>query len=144
MKHKNAPEVFICHANEDKNFAFFLYKELETAGLIPWLDKENLRGGDDWELKIEETLKKVDYVLVLQSKSLAKKHKSYVIKEINWALAQQIKFRRGFRFIIPVKIDDSSLLDELSDIQAVDLIDKSDAKSLIDTIMRDFEKRRNL
>lgn len=141
---KDLPGIFICYASEDKEFADFLYKKLETAGLKPWLDKENLRGGDNWDQVIEETLENVDYVLVLQSKALAKKHEGYVIGEINSALDRQKKFRRGYRFIIPIKIDESPLLKELKDLQTVDLREKGNIDKLIDTIIRDFKKRGNL
>lgn len=140
-EYKKAPEIFICHANENKDFADFLHEKLTASGLNPWLDSEKLRGGDKWDLKIVETLEKVDYVLILQSYELAKKHRGYVIKEINCALTQQLQFRRGIRFIIPVIIDDSTLLDELKDLHAVDLRDKNNINKLLDTITRDFTKR---
>ncbi|UCD80671.1 MAG: toll/interleukin-1 receptor domain-containing protein, partial [Desulfobacterales bacterium] len=44
----DAPQVFICHASEDKEFASGLYNQLRQEGIRPWLDKENLRGGDQW------------------------------------------------------------------------------------------------
>ena len=144
VKHENAPEVFICHSSIDKEFAASLYQEFNAAGLKPWLDKENLRGGDDWNLKIKETLGNVDYFVVLQSQALAKQHRGYVIKEINWALEKKTEFRRGVRFIIPVKIDDSPLLEELKDIQTIDLTDRKNVSQVIDTITRDFKKRGRL
>lgn len=144
VTHEGMPEVFICHASEDKDSASFLHEKLEAAGLNPWLDKENLRGGDDWHQKIKETLDNVDYIIVIQSKALAKKQIGYVNREINYALERRLECRRGTRFIIPVKIDDSPSLQELADIQYIDLSDKSNIFELIDTIKRDFEKRRCL
>ena len=141
---ENAAEVFICHASEDKDFAAYLYRELEAAGLRPWLDKKNLRGGDQWHRVIDKTLKKIDYFVVLQSQALAKKLSSYVIREINAALDRKSEFRRGIRFVIPAKIDDSPLLEELKDIQAVDLTGKKNINDLIDAITRDFKKRGSL
>jgi hypothetical protein len=141
VKHENAPGVFICHSSIDKDSAASLYREFDAAGLKPWLDKENLRGGDDWNLKIKETLGNVDYFVVLQSQALARQHRGYVIKEINWALEKKTEFRRGIRFIIPVKIDDSPVLEELKDIQAIDLTDSRNVGQVIDTIIRDFKKR---
>ncbi len=138
--HEDGPEVFICYASEDKEFADFLYRELKKAGLRPWQDKKNLRGGDDWHQVIKETLSKVDYFVVLQSHNLAKK-RGYVIREINCALDRKQEFRRKDRFIIPVNIDDSPLLDELQSNQAVDLRDKRNIKGLTDAITRDFKKR---
>jgi hypothetical protein len=139
-----APEVFICHAHEDKDYADSLYQKLKNEGIRPWLDKENLRGGDEWDKVIKKAIEKeIDYVVILQSRELAKRVEGYVIKEINMALDRQNGFRRGIRFIIPVKIADCPLLEEVEHLSAIYLEDKANMKKLIDTIQQDFEKRKN-
>lgn len=139
------PTVFICHASEDKDIAHSLHEEFEKEGLDPWLDKEDLRGGDDWDRVIKDTLSKVDYCVVLQSRALANKIRGYVNREINCALDLRKEFRQGTRFIIPVRIDDSPLLKELEGIQEFDLTGRSNSniKKLAETIKRDFIKREN-
>jgi MinD-like ATPase involved in chromosome partitioning or flagellar assembly len=140
---KDAPRVFICHTPEDKDYAASLYKELENAGFIPWFDKENIRGGDEWNRLINRMIKReIDYFIVLQSKALAKKREGYVIREINIALERTKEFRPGIRFIIPVKIEKCNLLEYLEHLNTFDLTDKADIKKLINTIQRDFEKRK--
>jgi hypothetical protein len=137
------PRVFICHAGEDKDFANFLYEELKKAGFTPWLDKESLRGGDEWEKEIEKAIKnEIDYVIVLQSNHLAEKIEGYVNKEINMALKRQETFRRGIRFILPVIIDDGPLLEELKHLHTIDLSDRINVKEVIITIRRDQKKRK--
>ncbi len=113
--------VFICHANEDKKHAHTLYRLLKKAGMDPWLDLESLKPGDAWNNKIEEALEGVDYVIVLNSKALASRHEGYVVREINCALERQKQFRREFRFIFPVRIDDAPLLSEIAKFQCQDL-----------------------
>lgn len=135
------PEVFICHASEDKDHAAALYKKLEQAGIRPWLDKENLRGGDRWDNIINNTIEEIDYFVVLQSKNLQEKRIGYVNKEIRLALEREKKFR-DLNFIIPVKIDESELLKKLDPFYTIDLTDTNNLKKLIDTIQRDFEKRK--
>lgn len=137
----HAPQVFICHANENKKYASFLYKKLEEAGLRLWLDRENLRGGDHWDKLIRKTVKEVDYFIVLQSKAMAKKQIGYVNREINIALDRQEEFRRSIRFIIPVKIEECQKLEELEHLQTIDLTEEANTKKLIATIKRDFERR---
>jgi hypothetical protein len=137
------PEVFICHASEDKDHAASLYKALEQAGIRPWLDKENLRGGDEWDRKIRDTIKKIDYFVVLQSQALANKTIGYVNREINIALDHQEEFQRGTtRFVIPVQIEPCPLREDLKHLQTIYLTDEANIKTLIDTIQRDFEKRK--
>ncbi|NIM11889.1 MAG: TIR domain-containing protein [Candidatus Aminicenantes bacterium] len=137
------PTVFICHTSENKEFAGFLYVKLKGEGFNPWLDKESLRGGDEWDEVIEKAIEKeIDYVVILQSRELVKKFEGYVIKEINMALDRQETFRRGIRFIIPVRIDDSPLLEELEHLHTIDLSARENVGELIKTIRRDQMKRK--
>lgn len=138
-----APTVFICHASEDKEQASRLYEQLEAAGLRPWLDKENLRGGDLWDQHIERAIKKeVDYFIVLQSHALAEKEVGYVNKEIRMALDHQMNFRFGLRFIIPVKVEEAPLLEELEALHAIDLSNQNSVSELVRTINRDQQRRK--
>ncbi len=140
------PRVFICHTSEDTDFADALYGQLNAAGLDPWLDKENLRGGDRWDDMIQKVIKnEIDYFLVLQSESLQKKArgKCYVNKEINKAREQQKMFPPSIRFIIPLKIGDCETLEELKDIQTIPIDDRDNIAELVRLIDRDFKKRGN-
>ncbi len=136
------PKVFICHASENKSFAASLYEKLEAAGLEPWLDKENLCGGDRWDEVIKQAInKEIDYFLVLQSKALENKGEGYVHKEIHEALERQKRFPFGIRFIIPLRFEDCGLLQELEHLQTIDLDTEEKTADLIRIIKRDYEKR---
>ncbi len=138
------PRVFICHASEDKPVAAALYEQLKEAGFEPWLDKENLRGGDAWDKIIQRVIKKeIDYFLVLQSLALQKKAIGYVNLEISEALERKKSFRSGIRFIIPLQIEECTKLDELEDLQTIPVQTKEQIADLIRLIDRDFKKREN-
>jgi hypothetical protein len=143
--HKEGPKVFICHAHENKDDADNLYEEFKAEGLRPWLDNRSLRGGDLWDSEIEKTIENVDYFVVLQSSALAEINRRYVIKEIKFAKKCCEYFREGMRFIIPVSIDDSPPLTELSKFQTekIDINKEEDINELISLIKRDFGKRGN-
>lgn len=137
------PTVFICHASENKYEAQILYNKFAAMGFKPWLDKENLRGGDEWDQVIKKAIKKeIDYLVVLQSSDLKKKVSGYVNKEIHMALERQDEFRRGIRFIIPATIDDSPILEELEHLHTIDLTGKKGIEELVKTMRRDQMKRR--
>jgi len=142
---EDAPVVFICHANEDKDKAEDLYGKLKDAGLRPWLDKENLRGGDQWDKVIEKTIKEeIDYFIVLQTEALSKKLYGYVNKEITIALNQQDYYRR-LQFIIPVKAEECEQLEDLNFLHTVDISDISSKElkeGLVKTIERDYKIRK--
>lgn len=131
-----AQKIFICHANEDRQRAREIHDALKQTGLEPWLDKESLRGGDRWDALIESTIKGVDRFVVLNSQALqAKSQKtSYVNKEIKVALrAEDWRFKS---FIIPVKIDDTPLLEPLDAYHAVDLTEHDGMRDLIRALKR--------
>jgi hypothetical protein len=138
---RDAPTLFICHASENKNIAAQLYQSMAKSGFRPWLDKENIRGGERWNAQIQKTIEEIDYFLVLNSKALAEKEEGYVNKEIHRALERQENFRRS-AFIIPLLIDDAPLLEEFKDMQAIDLRDPSNIEKLSTHIKRDQQIRK--
>ena len=138
----DAPSIFLCHASEDKDATLELYNELRAHGLNPWIDKEGIRGGDDWNRLLERTIRDVDYFVVVQSEALKSKTVGYVNKEIKLALERQQEYRFGIKFIIPVKIDDSEILEDLDFIQTVDLSDRNNITQLVKSIRRDQERRK--
>ncbi|HLP59327.1 MAG TPA: toll/interleukin-1 receptor domain-containing protein, partial [Candidatus Deferrimicrobium sp.] len=144
LRPEKRPRVFLCHANEDKPFAASLHGQLKAAGLDPWLDKENLRGGDRWDEMIQKIIKKeIDYFLVLQSNTLKNKVEGYVHKEIYEALERQKTFKSGIRFIIPLQIDDGGELEELGAFHYNAIKNENDLAELVRLIERDYKKRGN-
>ena len=74
--------VFLCHSSQDKVVARELYQRLSAEGWIdPWLDKEKLLPGQDWELEIEKSVESADVVIVCLSKRSVEKE-GYYQKEI--------------------------------------------------------------
>ncbi|MGX1929710.1 toll/interleukin-1 receptor domain-containing protein [Flagellimonas sp. 2504JD4-2] len=135
-----APSVFICHASEDKDKAKEIYKRLKKEKLNPWIDKEGIRGGDQWNDVLETTIKDIDYFVIVQSTALVGKSRGYVNKEINLALRLSEEVRTGFSYIFPVYIDDSEHLKQLSKYQYTDLTDLGNIKNLAKHIRRDWER----
>ena len=135
-----APVVFICHAREDAQYAANLAADLKRNGVDVWLDKENLRGGDRWDAMIRRTIEdEVQYVVVIQSASLAAKDVGYVNREIGLALDRQKEYREPRTFIIPVSIDGPDAhLEELKDLQSIDLLGGDGVDVLVQAIMRDI------
>ena len=137
----DAPLVFLCHASEDSEYADDLARQLRLNGIGTWLDKENLRGGDQWDDVIRRAIgMDVSYVVVIQSTSLKDKDVGYVNREISLALDRQLDYRKNRRFLIPVFIGGSdSLLDDLEHLQSIDLSREGGVDDLIKAINRDLE-----
>ena len=142
----DAPTVFLCHASEDKAHAERVAAGLRDSGIGTWLDKEDLRGGDQWDEMIRHTLGDVvDYVVVLQSGNLKRKaaERSYVNREIRMALKVQEEYAFPRVFLIPGLLDGpENRRGELEDYHEIDLSGSNGIQALVRTIKRDLEERR--
>lgn len=101
--------VFISYASEDIDLAERFFAELSKVDNIePWLDKEFLLPGMDWEYEIMNALEESRFTLILLSKNSVSKI-GFVQKEIKEALYKLEKFPIGKIFIIPVRLEDCQI-----------------------------------
>ena len=113
--------VFISYASEDFEDAKRLYVDLKNADFDPWLDKENILPGQDWDNEIRDTIKSCRYIIMLFSSHLVKRI-SYIQKELKDAILEQQNFPPSLVFIIPARLDSCEIpYRELGRIQYVDL-----------------------
>jgi hypothetical protein len=140
------PRVFVSYASEDGTLAARIFETLQRSGFEPWLDKDALRGGQDWNLMVEDQLRETDYVLVLQTSALAHKRKGYVNKEIALARDQALNYRGSF--LIPLDVGElapEQRIEELRGYQHLSLRPErfdSDMEVLISTLRRDYQRRQ--
>lgn len=141
---KDAPLVFLCHAHEDREAVAALAERLQRAELRVWLDKQSLRGGDNWDRLIRDVIgKHVDYVVVLQSSHMHAQVRSYVFQEITLALQTQAQFARDVRFVIPTCLDGCKPLAELAQLHLVDLHVEGGFEALTRAILEDWSNRQS-
>jgi hypothetical protein len=115
--------IFISYASEDYPSAKRLYDYLKNAGLNPWLDKENLRPGENIEITIKNIIKTCNYFIPLLS-SISTKKRGDVQKELNFALNVLDEIPESDIFVIPVRLDDCEIIyDKLKKYTSVDLFD---------------------
>ncbi|MDM8553662.1 alpha/beta fold hydrolase [Desulfococcaceae bacterium HSG7] len=104
-------KVFICYAKEDQEIAIKLYTDLKKEGLNLWFDKDHIFPGQNWEYEIRRAIKKSTFFLaIISSKSISKK--GFTQKELKTAIDMLDEFPASDIFIIPVRIDDCSPIDE--------------------------------
>jgi hypothetical protein len=105
--------VFLCHASEDKPEVRNLYKRLKGAGVDPWLDEEDLLGGQVWEDEIPEVVRAAHAVLVcLSQKSVSKA--GYIQKEIKYVLDVADQQPQGTIYVIPLKLEECQIPERLN------------------------------
>jgi len=98
---KTQPDIFICHASEDKQFVKKIAKALQTYGIKVWLDEWELKVGDSLHSKIEEGIKHSSYMLVVVSRNSLKK--PWVKRELTAGLAKELSERKVY--VVPALFD---------------------------------------
>lgn len=141
-----APTVFLCHSSEDSEAVEQFGEKLRALGIDTWRDRDNLRGGDDWDKQIRHLidLNKIHYFLVLQTPNMLAKTQSYFIREIKFALYRQGQQSAGYLFIIPVYFtgQGDEKLAELTHLNYLDLRNDKDLAKLRDNIAEDQQNRK--
>lgn len=105
--------VFISYASEDRPFAAAIADALSSANVSVWLDRKQLEGADDYDLKIRRNIKNCSLFIPLISKTTQRRiTNSYFQRE--WKLAvQRADFEAdGVPFLIPTALDDTPSSDD--------------------------------
>ncbi len=139
----DAPRAFLCYASEDVEAVARLGERLEAAGIGVWRDKQNLRGGDNWDRVLVHVIEKqVHYVIVAQSKTMDRRGEGYFYKEIAVARERQLRMRQGRVFVLPLQIESCQGLEELKDLHQISLATDDDFDKLVQVIRDDWSKQR--
>lgn len=126
---KRLLRVFLCYCHEDESSVRVLYQWLQQInGVDVWFDREKLLPGQDWEREISNAVSKSDLAIVCHSKLF--KRQGYQHKEVTLALEAAKSLPGGEIFIIPAKLEECEVLDDLRRWQWVDLFDRYDPARL--------------
>lgn len=112
IKNQRPLRVFLCHASGDKPAVRDLYHRLRLNGINPWLDEEDLVPGQDWQSEIPKAVHAADVVIVCLSHTSITK-KGYVQKETKHALDAAYEQPEGTIFLIPLKIEECDIPEQL-------------------------------
>jgi hypothetical protein len=108
-----------------------------------WRDKQNLRGGDNWDRALVHVIEKqVNYVIVAQSKAMEHRGEGYFFKEIAVARQRQLRMRQDRIFVLPLQIEPCQGLDELKDLHQMSLATDEDFDKLVKVIREDWSKQQ--
>ncbi len=95
--------IFISYAKEDLETAVTLAMALAKANLPVWLDKGRLRGGQDFDMRLQYAVKQgCSFFVSLISRETEKTRERYVHQERQWAAEAHVP---SFVYYIPVIID---------------------------------------
>lgn len=99
--------VFLSYASEDLEAARRICLALEAAGVDVFFDKEALRAGEDFEVRLARSIHECAVFLPLISANTLKAERRFFRLEWSHALEEALKAPPMARFIIPTVIDDT-------------------------------------
>ena len=125
--------VFLCYSSGDRDLVHALSSRLTRPAFQLWLDEIDLLPGQYWRREIPKAVHDSDVVLVcLSSGSISKR--GYVQKEIKFALDAADEQPEGTIFLIPVKLEECTVPNRLSDWQWVNLYDANGFDKLVGSL----------
>jgi TIR domain/Deacetylase PdaC/Protein of unknown function (DUF3298) len=132
-------KVFISYAKEDFRFAQHLSENLKLNNYAPWLDKEKILAGQNWDIEIKKALRQSDFIILLLSQNSVNK-KGYVQREFKLALNYCDERPVEDIFLIPVKINDCSVPFGLEKYQWFELNGRLDFDGIADSLNHQKKK----
>jgi formylglycine-generating enzyme required for sulfatase activity len=124
-------QVFLCHASSDKQAVRQLYAQLSAEFWIrPWLDEEDLVGGQTWEREITNAVKSSDVVIVALSQR-AVTEAGFRHREIKFALDKADELPDGSIFVIPLKLEACTLPERLQHLHAINYFEERGHERLL-------------
>jgi len=128
-------KVFICYASEDIKQAKELYSYLQLNRYEPWLDKEKLKVGDNWDFKIRQALKNSDFVILLLSSTSINK-RGYFQREFKLALKYLEEKLIDDTYILPILLDECNVPEQLNSIQWIKYSEENFKNEIIEALER--------
>lgn len=133
--------IFLSYARPDQKKVRKLYEKLEKAGLEPWMDEKNLRGGINWEYAVEETMQNADFIVVCVSKSSIDR-RGFIQKEIKLALDIRDRVPERDICVIPILLEKNCKIPhEFKKYNAVDLSARGGFEKLVKDINEEIVER---
>ena len=95
-------DVFLSYNSKDKAFVGSVARQLKEKGILPWMDDEQIRPGEQWQKALERDLKRIKCAVVFVT---ANGIRPWQDQEIQ-AFLQELSRRK--RVVIPAVLPDKS------------------------------------
>jgi len=99
---------FLSHSTQDHGFAERLHADLQARGVRCWFAPEDLKIGDRFHERIEESIRLHDKLVIVLSESSVRSR--WVEREVNAGIEREERDKRLVLF--PVRIDDAVMAAE--------------------------------
>ena len=135
------PQIFLSYAREDREKVKVLYKQLSDAGFKPWMDTKDIFPGENWQRAIRIAIRNSDFFLACLSANSVDKRGPLQV-EIEYALNIRLEKLKSDIYLIPARLEDCDMPEELCDFQRVDLFEDDGWTQLVKAIQVGLERRR--
>lgn len=132
-------KAFVSYPSEKLDVAREVYRLLKSVGVDAWLDKENLVMGDNWAREIRLALQATDMVVLVCSKEVISKA-GVIQREIRQALDLLRDKPPGHIFLLPLRVDDIHLPEELTALQYSDYFRPGWQVALVRSVKKRLEQ----
>jgi hypothetical protein len=127
--------VFVSYAREDQKQAREIYRHLVDAGFSAWIDETEIVGGENWDVRIRDTISGSRVFLAcLSSRAVSKR--GYVQAELKQALKVLERVPEEFVFIIPVRLDRCAVPRVLRKFHKVDYFEPKGRAKLLQAVAK--------
>lgn len=138
MNMKGKPQIFLSHVQNDSEIVNEIYFALQDQGYKPWMASRDLKPGEIWKSRVEFEIINSDLILIFLSENSVNTS-GYFRDETRLAQQKAERMKKDKQaFIIPVRLDDSSVPSDIGQYQWIDLHSEDGRRKLLDTIDQVF------
>jgi hypothetical protein len=116
----NQPGVFLNYSRQDADKVELLYQRLRETEFKPWMDVHDILPGRDWPRELKRAAKKSPFFIACLSESSVNR-RGYVQVELKEALENRSQLLPDDISLIPVRLDDCLVPEDLEQFQYQDL-----------------------
>jgi TIR domain/Effector-associated domain 7 len=133
-------QIFLSYAREDRQKVESLYQQLSDAGFRPWMDTKDILAGEKWQRSIQHALQQSQFFLACLSVTSVTK-RSYLRREFREALEKRQEMLDSDIYLIPVRLEECEIPEELRAHQGVDLFAEDGWTRLVKALQAGMERR---
>jgi len=135
--------VFLSYARPDQDAVIDLYNRLQMSSFLPWMDKKDLEGGEDWETAVRSVMSETDFVVVCLSNASVDR-RGYFQTEIKMALKIHEEQPTGKIFLIPLRFEKCEVNDpRLMALHRIDFFEPDGYDRLMRSLREGISRRAN-
>jgi hypothetical protein len=136
-------QIFLCYARDDQPTVKKIHQRVFEQGFSPWMDTENLLGGEDWKESITQAIQHSDFFLACLSTNSVTKT-GFLQKEIKLALEIWEEKPESDIFLIPLRLEKCDIPRTLSRFQCIDVFEANWETRLLKSIQTGISRKSKL